>query len=124
MKKALLVEDMPIVRKTITKMMSALGCEVVAVENADRALEIIDKGDPYDLLISDVVMPGSMDGHELACAVKNRRADLPVIPITGFSSHFAKLQARSDGAFSLIKKPFSLADLSQTLDLALERASA
>lgn len=124
MKKALLVEDMPIVRKTITKMLSALGCEVVAVENADQALEIIDKGDPYDLLVSDVVMPGSMDGHDLACAVKTRRADLPIVLITGFSSQFAKLQGRGDGAFNLIKKPFSLDDLSQTLDVALKRASA
>ena len=124
MKKALLVEDMPVVCDTITRMLSALNIEVDSVETPDEALDRLRKSDGYDLLISDAVIPRSMSGDELALLSRKEKRDLPVLLTVGFAGQFEKLTRQIDDGVSLLRKPFGIEELSKAVDEALEKAPA
>ena len=81
----LLVDDSPFFRNLLTPLLSVAGYEVVAVESADRALALREQGEDFDVIISDIEMPG-MNGFEFASAV---RADgrWQVVPMVALSSH-------------------------------------
>jgi CheY-like chemotaxis protein len=103
----LLVEDNPEVREVTTGMIEQLGYETQGAADADGALTAIAEQD-FDLVISDIVMPGSMDGTALANAIRARKPSLPVLLMTGYRP----AAPRIDGAFAVIRKPFQLSDLS------------
>lgn len=103
----LVVDDNPDVLEVSVSMLEQLGYEVVAVSNASAALKAIDKQN-FDLVLSDIVMP-EMDGTALAQAIRARKADLPVLLITGYSP------AASQAGFAVLRKPFELSDLSRTV---------
>ncbi|MBI5164748.1 MAG: chemotaxis protein CheW, partial [Magnetospirillum sp.] len=81
----LLVDDSPFFRNLLTPLLSVAGYDVVAVEGADRALALRDQGSEFDLIISDIEMPG-MNGFEFALAV---RSDMrwQGTPMVALSSH-------------------------------------
>ena len=83
--RVLLVDDSPFFRNLLTPLLSAAGYEVTPVESADRALALREQGEDFDVIISDIEMPG-MNGFEFAAAV---RADgrWQVIPMVALSSH-------------------------------------
>ena len=83
--RVLLVDDSPFFRNLLTPLLSVAGYEVTAVESADRALALREQGEDFDVIISDIEMPG-MNGFEFAAAV---RADgrWQVIPLVALSSH-------------------------------------
>jgi len=124
MKKALLVEDMPVVCEKMTRMLSDLKIQVDSVETPEEALDRIRKNDGYDLLISDSVMPGSMDGDQLAQLSRKEQEELPVLLTVGFASMFDKLTRQNEDGVNLLKKPFDLEALSMAVDAALEKAPA
>src|SRR5262249_52317828 len=64
----------------------------------------------FDLVVSDIVMAGAMDGIALARAIRERKPDLPVLLVTGYS-HVASEAA---GEFAVMRKPFQIAGLSRT----------
>jgi DNA-binding NtrC family response regulator len=66
----------------------------------------------FDLVISDIVMSGRMDGIALANTIHARKPDLPVLLISGYSPAAA---ARVDGSFAVMRKPFELADLNRAV---------
>ena len=105
----LVVEDNPEVAEVSGTMLSQLGYEVHAVADAAAALESIDR-QSFDLVISDIVMPGAMNGVALARAIKERKPDLPVLLVTGYS----QAATEAPGDFPVMRKPFQLADLSRT----------
>jgi CheY-like chemotaxis protein len=80
----LLVEDNPDVADVEVKMLEQLGYKVHDVRDARAALEVIDNRE-FDLVISDVVMPGDVDGLGLARAIRERKPSLPVLLVTGYS---------------------------------------
>jgi signal transduction histidine kinase/ActR/RegA family two-component response regulator len=111
--RVLLVEDNPEVGQVTSAMLVQLGYEVTLVERARQALEVLAADAPYDLVLSDVVMPGGMTGLDLARDLRRLYSDLPVMLMSGYSE-----AVRSVGAeFLLVTKPFSVA----TLDEALRR---
>jgi two-component system chemotaxis sensor kinase CheA len=81
----LLVDDSPFFRNLLTPLLSVAGYEVVAVEGADRALALRETGEAFDIIISDIEMPG-MNGFDFAAAV---RADgrWGGVPMVALSSH-------------------------------------
>ncbi|MBP2312596.1 hybrid sensor histidine kinase/response regulator [Azospirillum soli] len=99
----LLVEDSPEIGKTTTTLLQGFGYAVTLAENADRALECLSNGKRFDLVFSDIVMPGSMNGLELARTIRRRFPDLPVLLTTGYSNGAGK--AREEG-FQLLHKPY------------------
>jgi PAS domain S-box-containing protein len=105
----LVVEDNPEVAEVTISMLEQLGYEVFAAPNADAALEAI-AGRSFDLVVSDIVMAGSMDGIGLARHIRTHHPILPVLLVTGFSG----AAASGLGEFNVMYKPFELADLSRT----------
>ncbi|MGE5366462.1 MAG: PAS domain S-box protein [Betaproteobacteria bacterium] len=112
---ALLVEDNPEVAKVAEQMIEQLGYHVQRAGGAKEALELAE-GASFDLVISDIVMAGSMDGVGLARALRQRQPDLPVVLVTGFASSVTELE------FAVLRKPFEVSDLSQVIAKAIADA--
>jgi CheY-like chemotaxis protein len=104
----LVVEDNPEVLAVCVSMLEQLGYEVYAVSGALAALDVVAHKN-FDLVISDIVMPGGMDGAALANAIRARKPQLPVLLATGFSP------SGSHTDFAIIRKPFDLSELSRTV---------
>ena len=113
--RVLLVEDNPQVGAFAETLLSELGHQVIRAMNGLEALKLIDEGMDYDLVFSDVVMPG-MSGLELAGEIKQRRPDVPIILTTGYSDHIA--EAGSQG-HTIIPKPYRLETIADAVDRAL-----
>jgi CheY-like chemotaxis protein len=79
----LAVEDETLVRDYLTDILEEAGYQVVSAANADEAIEILESRNDIRILITDVNMPGSMDGLRLACAVKDRWPPIKIIIATG-----------------------------------------
>jgi DNA-binding NtrC family response regulator len=108
-KKILIVDD--------NRNMSALLCEILEVFdfrgiNVDKAESALDnlKNDRYDMLITDLKMPG-MSGEELFNAVKKEYPDLPVVVITGYSVSSPETQKILTQADGFLHKPFKVTDV-------------
>ncbi|HEY6618177.1 MAG TPA: PAS domain S-box protein [Steroidobacteraceae bacterium] len=108
--RVLLVEDNPEVLAVSVSMLEQLDYEVHAVSDATNALGAIEKGS-FDIVISDIVMPGSMDGTALANAIRARKPDLPVLLMTGYSPALAQTETE----FVILRKPFQVSDLGRTI---------
>jgi PAS domain S-box-containing protein len=114
---ALLVEDNPEVAKITEYMIEQLGYRVQRADGAKEALELAE-GMQFDLVISDIVMAGPMDGFGLARALRQRQPDLPVVLVTGFSSSAIE----ADLEFAVLRKPFELSALSRVMASAIAEA--
>ena len=108
----LLVEDNPAVAEVGTAYFQQLGYMVKQVANAREALELLGNDPKIDLVFSDILMPGGMNGLELGHAIRQLYPTLPVLLSTGYSS--SARDAVSQG-FVVLQKPFDLAALEQGL---------
>ena len=81
----LLAEDEPLVRSMIVSSLRELGMDVIAKESGDKAWDWINASNHFDLLITDVIMPGRIDGFELAHRCKLHLPDARVIVISGYT---------------------------------------
>jgi CheY-like chemotaxis protein len=106
----LLVEDNPDVASVSMSLLEQLGYTVRKVSDAEMALREIEH-DGIDLVFSDIVMPGKMDGLGLARRVREIRPQLPVLLATGYSD--AALNVRGD--FPILRKPYEIHQLSQAI---------
>jgi PAS domain S-box-containing protein len=106
----LLVEDNPEVASVSTNLLEQLGYTVRRVANAEAALREIEL-DGIDLVFSDIVMPGKMDGLSLARHLKAVRPGLPILLTSGYSD--AALNVRGD--FPILRKPYEIHELSQAI---------
>jgi two-component system cell cycle sensor histidine kinase/response regulator CckA len=107
----LLVEDEPMVRSVAERALTRHGYKVITADNGEEALEILERGDPIDLLISDVVMPG-MDGPMVVREARKSRPDLKIL----FMSGYAEEQLRKSIDFenvNFLPKPFSVTELAE-----------
>jgi two-component system NtrC family sensor kinase len=117
----LFVEDDPEVAEATAELLLDIGYRPVEARDADRALAALD-GDPtIALVLSDIVMPGRLNGLELARTLRQRRPELPVLLATGYSQ-YASAAAR-DG-FVLVEKPYRRASLAASIRTAIDRATA
>jgi PAS domain S-box-containing protein len=106
----LLVEDNPDVANVSTSLLEQLGYTVRRVENAEAALREIER-DGIDLVFSDIVMPGEMDGLSFARHLKEIRPNLPILLATGYSD--AAVNVRGD--FPILRKPYEIHQLSEAI---------
>jgi PAS domain S-box-containing protein len=106
----LLVEDNPDVATVSSGLLEQLGYTVRRVANAEAALREIEL-DGIDLVFSDIVMPGKMDGLSLARHLKALRPGLPILLTSGYSD--AALNVRGD--FPILRKPYEIHELSQAI---------
>jgi CheY-like chemotaxis protein len=106
----LLVEDNPEVASVSAALLEQLGYTVRRVANAEAALREIEL-DGIDLVFSDIVMPGKMDGLGLAHHLKAIKPRLPILLASGYSD--AALNVRGD--FPILRKPYEIHELSQAI---------
>ncbi len=121
MSRILVIDDEAIIRRLMLEILESVGHEVVGAETAERALTLLEESD-FELVVSDVVMPG-LSGLELLGAVRARRASLPVVLVTGAGTYDTLSQALTRGAAGLVTKPFAHVELQSAVADALERAS-
>ena len=96
----LLVEDDVLVRFTTAEVLREAGFDVLEAVDSSEALALLTTGHPLDLIITDIRMPGRMDGVQLASVIKNTR---PNLPIALLSSH---LESSDHQADAFISKPY------------------
>jgi PAS domain S-box-containing protein len=106
----LLVEDNPDVATASTGLLEQLGYAVRWVSNAEAALAEIEET-AIDLVFSDIVMPGKMDGLALAQVIRGKYPRLPILLATGYSDTLRKVSL----GFQILKKPYEIHELSQAL---------
>jgi CheY-like chemotaxis protein len=108
----LLVEDDALVRAYTESQLSALGYRVVSAENAQRAIEAVELGCHPDLLFTDMVMPGGMNGRELAKGLCRRWPDLKVLYTSGYAHNaFNSTPEDAEEIRHLLGKPYRRRDL-------------
>ena len=107
----MLVEDDEALNELVGEMLVDLGVEVARAGSAAEGLSLFAAG-AFDLVVSDMVMPGKLDGLALARRLRSERAGLPVLLMTGYSN--AADAALADG-FRVLRKPFSSAELAAAL---------
>lgn len=95
-----------------SQLLSAEGLAVHAVGDAHQALALLDSGFCADVLASDIVMPGSMDGVDLVRAVKARFPAIRTVLVTGYSETAER--AREE-VFTVLRKPYDLSSLVEAL---------
>jgi signal transduction histidine kinase len=115
----LLVEDSSAVRRLTRRRLESLGYCVLEATNAQEALGLIDNGSTFDLLFTDVVMPGDLDGPGLAAAVRAKRSDARVLFTSGYVDPSVFEQAAVATGADLLTKPYSLAELARKVLHAL-----
>lgn len=119
--RVLLVEDNHEVRELAQEILQDLGYDLMAAENAHEALHLIDQGHQFDLLFTDVAMPGGMNGISLAMEVRRRFPTVHVLLSTGFADEF--VQSRIKTHFPVLQKPYRPQDLKLALEDALKIAA-
>ncbi len=121
----LLVEDDSLVRKHTASQLLALGYRVVAAENAAEAIDRVNRGTIPDLLFTDIVMPGLMNGRELAEQLRERWPGLKVLYTSGFSHGMLDTPLGAQVAPQhLLGKPFRRRDLATKVREVLDEAAA
>lgn len=116
----LVVEDEPPVRNLIVSALRHQGYTVHEAASGAAALQIWDEvGDKIDLLLTDIVMPGGINGRELAIRLSRARPDLKVLLITGYSPDVMNESLLKKGTFSLLPKPFDFEELAKAVRNAL-----
>ncbi len=116
----LVVEDDALVRQYVTTQLHGLGYGTLEAANAGEALAISDSGAPFDLLFTDVIMPGAMNGQQLAREMAARRANLKVLFTSGYTENALLDHGRLPPGVLLLAKPYRKTELAHMLREALE----
>ena len=115
----LVVEDEPRVRRVTLRDLQTLGYKTLEAENAQVARSMIESGEPVDLLFSDILMPGEMDGNMLGEWTRQNYPHIKVVLTSGYSK--GKMDVDSDKAypFPMVRKPYSIEKLAAQINSEL-----
>jgi PAS domain S-box-containing protein len=117
----LVVEDNPNVRKTVIRQLHDLGYRTVEADSGDRALELVGEGLDFDLLLTDIVMPGGITGYQLADQLRGGKPDLKVLFTSGYTD-LAAASGNSARKDPLLSKPYRKQDLGRAVRAVLDEA--
>ncbi|NUR14215.1 MAG: PAS domain S-box protein, partial [Bradyrhizobium sp.] len=117
--KILIVEDDALVRQYVVTQIKSLGYAALEAANAAEALTIIDADKSIDLLFTDVIMPGAMNGRQLADEAVRRRPDLKTLFTSGYTENAIVHHGRLDSGVLLLAKPYRKSELAKMLRTAL-----
>ncbi|MCC5986337.1 MAG: response regulator [Pararhodobacter sp.] len=116
----LVVEDDDMVRSHVVSQLRSLGYDCKEAASGADAIEIMERGHDFDLLFTDVVMPGGMNGRQLADAARLRQPDLRIIFTSGYAEDAIVHQGRLDPGVNLLSKPYRRADLAEKVRRVLD----
>lgn len=115
----LLVEDDPLVRRYARSQLLALGYQVELAENGPAAMRVLREAQHIDLLLTDVMMPGGMNGAQLAEAARELRPDLRVLFSSGYSAEVLVQEGRLPEGVQMLHKPYRKEELARRVRQAL-----
>ncbi|MEH2590900.1 MASE4 domain-containing protein [Bradyrhizobium sp. AZCC 1721] len=115
----LVVEDDALVRRYVITQIESLGYTTLEAANASDALRIIDDVPNVDLLFTDVIMPGIMNGRQLVDEALKRRPDLKTLYTSGYTENAIVHHGRLDSGVLLLAKPYRKSELARMIRLAL-----
>ncbi|MDN5001932.1 CHASE3 domain-containing protein [Bradyrhizobium sp. GCM10027634] len=113
------VEDDLLVRNFVTAQLQSLGYKTVAAGDSKAALQLIDAGQAFDLLFTDVVIPGGMSGRELADEIARRRPGVKVLYTSGYTDNAIVHHGKLDDGVMLLTKPYRRNQLAEMIRKAL-----
>ncbi|MBQ5942970.1 histidine kinase famiy protein [Massilia sp. AB1] len=116
----LVVEDNDDVRELAEGMLAMAGYQVLSASSGERALTLLDSGAQVDLLFTDVIMPGGMNGLQLIDKARQMRPGLPVLVTTGYMDELPGRGVRSEG-LDVLAKPYHHQELLDRIKAALRR---
>jgi CheY-like chemotaxis protein len=115
----LVVEDDALVRRFVVTQIESLGYSTLEASNATEALKMIGNT-AFDLLFTDVIMPGPMNGRRLADEALQRRPSLKVLYTSGYTENAIVHHGRLDTGVLLLAKPYRKSDLARMIRMALD----
>ena len=115
----LVVEDDAMVRRYVMTQIHSLGYTTLEAANASDALRIIDDAPAVDLLFTDVIMPGGMNGRQLVDEALKRRPGLKTLYTSGYTENAIVHHGRLDSGVLLLEKPYRKSELARMIRLAL-----
>ncbi|MGB7242644.1 MAG: PAS domain S-box protein [Sulfitobacter sp.] len=119
----LIVEDNPKVRKLSVERIGDLGYGVLAAENGDQAHQMLKDGAKVDLVFSDLVMPGALNGYDLAAKISLEFPRLKVLLTSGYSSDVVTGGMAHERPYEILHKPYRQSELAQRLQVLLTGSS-
>lgn len=122
--KILLVEDDPLVREHVTGQLKALGYHIHTARNADEAHDILQLMNDIDLLFTDVVMPGTMNGRQLADLACQLRPGIRVLFTSGYTENAIVHHGRLDRGVHLLNKPYRRQELAAKVRKVLDEPAS
>lgn len=111
----LAVEDDALVQGYVIAQLGSLGYRTLVASDGAAALALVDQGIEFDLLFTDIIMPGGMNGRELAEAVLKRRAGVKVLYTSGYTDNAIVHEGQLDPGVALLRKPYRKSDLAQKI---------
>jgi PAS domain S-box-containing protein len=120
----LVVEDDALVRDYVVRQLESLGYVPLAAANAAAALALVEAGARFDLLFTDVIMPGGMNGRELAEEIARRRPGTRVLFTSGYTENAIVHHGRLDPGVALLNKPYRKKDLAEKIRQVLDGGAA
>ncbi|MBI5443007.1 MAG: response regulator [Deltaproteobacteria bacterium] len=119
-RRILLVDDEPIIVRTLSKALELTGLKVTVAQDGDRALALVEGKPSFDVVITDLTLEGA-DGMEVLRRAKERDPETGVIVITGYAAESSALDALRFGAEDYLAKPFDYSELLLRVSRCLER---
>jgi nitrogen-specific signal transduction histidine kinase len=116
----LIVEDDALVRRYVITQIESLGYTTLEARNAAEALDAIGNAATIDLLFTDVIMPGSMNGRQLVDEALKRRPTLKTLFTSGYTENAIVHHGRLDSGVLLLAKPYRKSDLARMIRMALD----
>jgi PAS domain S-box-containing protein len=120
----LVVEDDSLVRSFVVTQLQSLGYKTLVAANSKEALAHLAQGASFELLFTDVVMPGGMTGRELAEAIQKQRPAIKVLYTSGYTDNSIVHHGRLDEGVLLLNKPYRKPELARMIRLALGSMAA
>lgn len=120
----LLVEDDDLVRAFVSRSLDQLGYRVMPVVDGPAAIRLLESGNRFDLLLTDVVLPGGMSGRQVADAVSQRQPDIRILYASGYSDNAIVHHGRLDHDVEFLSKPFSQTQLATKVRRILDAPDA
>jgi CheY-like chemotaxis protein len=116
----LIVEDDTLVRRYVVTQIESLGYTTLEAGNAAEALRVVDNDGSIDLLFTDVIMPGPMNGRQLVDVALTRRPALKTLFTSGYTENAIVHHGRLDTGVLLLAKPYRKSDLARMIRMALD----
>jgi len=104
----LVIDDEPTVRMLVAEVLAELGYAVIEAPDGPAGLKVLDSNARIDLLITDVGLPGGMNGRQVADAARVGRPDLKVLFITGYAENAVIGKGRLAEGMYVVTKPFQM----------------